>query len=226
MRRLPTAVSLFTLLFFIFSLSGNVLIADPTFSSVAFADKEDGKIKLKKSPKKKGKRDGDKDKDRGNKGIPGKITALQAEIDALEQELATIELTPGPQGEAGSAGNDGADGLPGAPGSNGEDGAPGAPGARAIPEQRVLQALKVRQVVMETMVPMAQKVTRAIPVQRVLLEPLGQPARQVLTARMARMVWLERPVLMARMEQQAPQAQLARRYQVDSIHVFLTEDWE
>ncbi|MBC8287833.1 MAG: hypothetical protein H8E42_10220 [Nitrospinae bacterium] len=128
MRRLPTAVSLFTLLFFIFSLSGNVLIADPTFSSVAFADKEDGKIKLKKSPKKKGKRDGDKDKDRGNKGIPGKITALQAEIDALEQELATIELTPGPQGEAGSAGNDGADGLPGAPGSNGEDGAPGAPG--------------------------------------------------------------------------------------------------
>ena len=138
MRRLPVVVSLFIVLFFIFSLTGNALISDPAFSSNAFAQKkEDGKIKLKKGPKKRGKRDGDKDND--NNGIPGKITALQAEIDALEQELANIELTPGPQGEPGPAGpqgpagNDGApgtDGLPGVPGANGEDGAPGTPGAK------------------------------------------------------------------------------------------------
>ncbi len=52
MRRLPVTISLFTVLFFIFSLTGNVLIADLTFSSVALAkdndkDKDSDKNKLK-----------------------------------------------------------------------------------------------------------------------------------------------------------------------------------
>lgn len=133
MRCLPLAVSLFTLLLFIFSLTGNVLIADPAFSSVAFAqkkDKDDGKIKLKKGPKKNSESDGDKDND--NNGIPGKITALQAELDALEQELANIELTPGPPGEPGAPGTDGTNGLNGEPGPQGEPGTDGTNGTNGI----------------------------------------------------------------------------------------------
>lgn len=131
MRRFPLAVSLLTLLLFIFSLTGNVLIADPAFSSVAFADEEDGKIKLNKSAKKKkDQRDGDKDND--NNGIPGKITALQAEIDALEQELTNIELTPGPPGEPGTDGSNGTNGLDGAPGPQGDPGTDGTNGTNGI----------------------------------------------------------------------------------------------
>jgi hypothetical protein len=37
MRRLPVAISIFTILFFLFNLTGNVLISDPAFSNVAFA---------------------------------------------------------------------------------------------------------------------------------------------------------------------------------------------
>ncbi len=113
------------------------MVSDPTFSGVAFAQKkEDGKIKLKKSPKGKEKRDGDKDSDRGKNGIPQKITALQAEIDALEQELANIELTPGPQGDsgpigpAGPTGPAGADGATGAQGDKGDTGDKGDQGAK------------------------------------------------------------------------------------------------
>jgi hypothetical protein len=154
MTRLPVVVSLFTVLFFIFSLTGNLFITDIAFTSTAYAQsKKDGKIKLKKGAKKKGKRDGDKDSDRGNRGIPQQIASLQAEIDALEQELTNIGSTPGPAGPAGAdgatgatgpvgpqgpAGNDGADGADGATGAQGEqglagnDGADGATGATGV----------------------------------------------------------------------------------------------
>jgi hypothetical protein len=115
MRRLPITISLFTVLFFIFSLTGNVLIADPAFSNVAYAKKGDDK---------------DKDKDKGKKGIPKKIAALQAEIDALEQELTNIELTPGPQGEQGMQGETGTTGTTGPQGDTGFTGSTGAQGPK------------------------------------------------------------------------------------------------
>jgi hypothetical protein len=108
MHRLPTLVSLFTILFFMFSLTGNVLIADPTFSSVAFA--QSGK-----------KKDKDKDSDKGKKGIKHRV-------DALEQELANIELTPGPQGETGAQGPQGDTGATGAAGAVGAEGPQGPQG--------------------------------------------------------------------------------------------------
>jgi hypothetical protein len=110
MRRLPVAISIFTILFFILGLTGNILIADPVFTSVAFA--------------KKGDDDKDKDSDKGKKGKKG----LKHRVDALEQELANIELTPGPQGEQGIPGPVGPKGPAGSDGTNGEDGATGAQG--------------------------------------------------------------------------------------------------
>jgi hypothetical protein len=66
---------------------------------------------------------------------------------ATKEDLETIELTPGPQGEPGPAGKDGApgkdgytpvkgvdyfDGEPGKDGSDGKDGAPGAAGKDGV----------------------------------------------------------------------------------------------
>ena len=65
MRRLPTLVSLFTLLFFVFSLTGNALIADPAFSNAAFAQKKD-----------KDDDDDDKNKLKGNKRLREAVKAL------------------------------------------------------------------------------------------------------------------------------------------------------
>lgn len=144
MRRLPTVVSLFTLLFFLISLTGNILIADPTLTSLAFAQekkviknkinkkvvikKEDGKITIKK--KVKIQKVVKKKSGGGNKGIPAKITALQAEIDGLEQDLANIELTPGPVGDAGPQGGQGPQGDAGPQGVAGPQGDAGPAGAQ------------------------------------------------------------------------------------------------
>ena len=121
MRRQQLSIALFTVLFFLLSLVSNMLTADPTFSSMAFAQKkQDAKIKLKKKAKKKKKRkrDDDKDKDdsRRSNGLRQKVNALEEEVDALGQEIADIELTPGPQG------------LPGADGAKGDKGDPGDTG--------------------------------------------------------------------------------------------------
>ncbi len=117
MRRLPVAVSLFTVSFFIFNLVSNVLIADPVFSSQAFAQKKKDKDK-----------DKDDDDDRRKRGLRQKVNALQVEIDALEQELANIELTPGPKGDTGPQGPTGAVGATGPQGPQGDTGATGATG--------------------------------------------------------------------------------------------------
>ena len=132
MRRQSVTISIFTVLFFIFGLTGNILIADPTFSSIAQADdKHDGKIKLKKSIKKKKRKKNDdkgKDSDRGGNGLPKKVRQLQAGLNALQTQVDNIELTPGPQGEPGPAGTNGTDGLAGAVGPTGPQGSQGQVG--------------------------------------------------------------------------------------------------
>lgn len=67
------------------------------------------------------------------------LTENPIEVDlsgyATKEDLETIELTPGPQGEPGEpgpAGKDGKDGEPGKDGSDGKDGAPGAAGKDGV----------------------------------------------------------------------------------------------
>ena len=50
-------------------------------------------------------------------------------IVALQAQVNSIELTPGPPGAPGTPGADGAPGAPGAPGTPGADGTPGVDGA-------------------------------------------------------------------------------------------------
>jgi hypothetical protein len=134
-QRLPVTVSIFTVLFFIFSLTGNVLIADPSLTSVAFADDKKGKKKEKNALK-------------GNKRLRAAVSDLQGRVDTLET-APPVPGVPGPQGEQGIQGipgNDGTDGLPGAdstvagppgpqgiPGSQGDQGPPGEDGANGLP---------------------------------------------------------------------------------------------
>jgi hypothetical protein len=128
MRPKLSFIPFLTVLFFIVSLIGNVLITDPAYSSIAEADdkKADGKIRFKKKR--------DKDKDNDNNGIPGKIHRLQEQINALQTELDNIQLTPGlqgdpgPAGPQGPAGANGTDGVAGAQGPQGPKGDTGAQG--------------------------------------------------------------------------------------------------
>jgi hypothetical protein len=167
MRRLPVSISILTVLFFIFSLTSNILISDPAAANAedrkvikkkikkkVTIKKTDGqitikkKVNIKKVVKKGGRHDDDKDNDRrGGNGVPKQIRKLNAKLNALQTQVNTIELTPGPQGEQGDpgpvgpqgpAGNDGADGAQGpvgpigatgAAGTNGTNGADGADGS-------------------------------------------------------------------------------------------------
>lgn len=70
-------------------------------------------------------------------GLPAEVAARIAADLALQDEIDTIELTPGPagppgadgaQGPPGPAGPPGADGAQGTPGPTGADGAQGVPG--------------------------------------------------------------------------------------------------
>ena len=116
----PGTTLLFALVFFIASLVTPVLIANPTFSSVAFAQK-----KLK-----------------GKKGLAQQVDQLEQqlvdEVTNLQQQITTIELIPGadgatgpqgPQGNTGAAGTDGQDGATGATGPQGPQGTTGSAGA-------------------------------------------------------------------------------------------------
>ena len=112
-----------------------------SFSDIAFADdknevrkkksikKTDGKITLKKKLDKgksvKKKRDDDKDKDDDKGGIPKQIRKLNAKVNALQDQVDTIELIPGPPGTPGI---DGQDGAPGAKGDTGDTGPKGDKG--------------------------------------------------------------------------------------------------
>ncbi len=59
----------------------------------------------------------------------GSELALYNMIVALQAQVNSIELTPGPPGAPGTPGADGAPGAPGAPGTPGADGTPGVDGA-------------------------------------------------------------------------------------------------
>jgi hypothetical protein len=152
MLRLPVLVSLFTALFFISSLTINILITHSFFSSEAFAQqnkkvikksikkkitikKTDGKITIKK--KTNFKKVVNKKGGGNNKVLPKKVRELEANLSNLQTQLNNIELTPGPQGEQGSTGpegpqgpvgNDGNDGAVGATGSVGPEGPQGSVG--------------------------------------------------------------------------------------------------
>ena len=221
MQRIPVAVSIFTVLFFIFSLTGNAFIADPAFSSMAFADDKD--------KNKKEKEDKEKDPLRGNKRLREAVRVLQgqaidiqnqvtgndadiatakttaddatiaaataqakadkAEGDAaiaqatssdataaataaqatadiaksdaatadgkamnalnsitvlqqkdvdLQNQISTIELTPGPQGIQGIQGERGLSGANGTNGSNGQDGESGKDGLDGVGDIKVV----------------------------------------------------------------------------------------
>jgi len=150
MLRLPAAISIFTILFFVFGLIGNILISNPTFSDEAFAQqkkvvkkkskkkivikKNDGKITIKKKVETKKvvkKKGGGK-----NNGLPKKIRELEAGLSALQTQVNNIKLTPGPQGDpgpAGPAGTPGTNGLAGADGAVGPEGPTGPAGPAGTP---------------------------------------------------------------------------------------------
>jgi hypothetical protein len=123
MQRLPVAVSIFTVLFFIFSLTGNMLVADPSFTNVAFADdKGDKKNKNK-----------EKNALKGNKRLRSAVADLQGRVGDLE----TAPAVPGPQGEQGEPGSRGEQGIQGEQGPQGNPGlastVPGPRGEQGIP---------------------------------------------------------------------------------------------
>ena len=75
-------------------------------------------------------------------------TPLSAErLNHIEDGIANIELTPGPQGPAGPPGADGADG---AKGDKGDKGAKGDPGADSPITQAVFDALEARVTALES----------------------------------------------------------------------------
>ena len=81
-----------------------------------------------------------------NNGDPA--TPLSAErLNHIEDGIAGIELTPGPQGPAGPPGADGADGAKGAKGDKGDK---GDPGADSPITQAVFDALEARVTALES----------------------------------------------------------------------------
>ena len=60
-------------------------------------------------------------------GEAGGTPITAARLNAIEQGIAGVELTPGPKGDKGDTGAPGKDGAKGAKGDKGADGAPGFP---------------------------------------------------------------------------------------------------
>jgi len=100
-----------TFLFLFVQLGAGLVANDSAFTSIAFAQK---------------KKDKDKDDDKGKKkGIRHRVDALETQTTDLQNQIDTIELTPGPQGDTGPQGPQG---LPGADGATGPQGATGPAG--------------------------------------------------------------------------------------------------
>jgi type VI secretion system secreted protein Hcp len=66
--------------------------------------------------------------DNTNNGVEGRVDKLEADIQALTQALAAIQLTPGPQGPAGPVGPQGPQGEQGVVGPQGAQGPQGVQG--------------------------------------------------------------------------------------------------
>lgn len=107
-----------TFLFLFVQLGAGLVLNDPAFTSVAFA--------------KKGDDDKDKDHDKGKKGLRHKVDSLEQQIIDLQQQLANIQLTPGPIGPQGPAGPPGVDGTNGTNGIDGIDGQDGINGIDGV----------------------------------------------------------------------------------------------
>jgi len=107
-----------TFLFLFVQMGAGLVLSNPAFTSVAFAKDND--------------KDKDKDNDKGKKkGLKHRVDTLEIQSTDLQNQINTIELTPGPQGEQGFPGPQGIQGeqgLPGEPGSNGLDGKDGTNG--------------------------------------------------------------------------------------------------
>ena len=95
-------------------------------------------------------------------GEAGGTPITAARLNAIEQGIAGVELTPGPKGDKGdkgdpgTAGKDGADGSPGAKGDKGDKGDPGPAGkdgADGAPTQAEWDALVARVEALENPAP-------------------------------------------------------------------------
>lgn len=88
-------------------------------------------------------------------GKEGATPLSAARLNHIEDGIATIELTPGPQGPQGPAGEDGAKGAKGDTGPAGKDGADGAKGdtgpagADGFPTEEQWTALEARVTALE-----------------------------------------------------------------------------
>ena len=101
----------FAFLIVFFQMGTAIVFEDPTFSSLAFA------------------KDKDKDKDKKRKkGIKHRVNAIEESVNDLQNQIDTIELTPGPQGPAGPTGPAGPAGTDGNDGSAGPQGPIGLTG--------------------------------------------------------------------------------------------------
>jgi hypothetical protein len=132
---------------FLISFICFLAFSSSTFSQFVFADdkkvikkklrkkvsieKADGKITIKKKINIKKTVKKRKDDDKG--GVPKQIRKLNAKVNALQQQVDTIELTPGPPGTPGA---DGEDGAPGPKGNTGEQGLKGDTGQQGIPGEK------------------------------------------------------------------------------------------
>ena len=83
-------------------------------------------------------------------------TPITAErLNHIEQGIANVELTPGPEGPQGPEGPEGPEGPQGPPGADGQDGAPGEqgpPGADGFPTEAQWNDLVARVEALEASV--------------------------------------------------------------------------
>ena len=89
-------------------------------------------------------------------GTEGGTPITAAELNRIENGIANVELTPGPQGEKGAKGDKGDPGEQGPPGADGKDGAkgdkgePGADGKDGFPTEAQWNDLVARVEALET----------------------------------------------------------------------------
>ena len=83
-------------------------------------------------------------------GTEGGTPITAAELNRIENGIANVELTPGPEGPQGEQGPPGADGKDGAKGDKGDKGDPGADGKDGFPTEEQWNDLVARVEALET----------------------------------------------------------------------------